>query len=190
MPLCLCRASFIPQRALRPHLVSSLATKAAFLPNGRQSCAAPLPFWILNRNEVFVWPKESMKIFLRAKVVTIHSELSSGKFLLIKFCLPKNFGSWQWWLFEQTRIFLRICSGKLVRWMVRFLFDYNQDFGFASTFYQQTTLLIIEKGLFTWVQIKLIWLLIFWPPWLPQLAFHHRCLRPHLQDDNREIENS
>ena len=115
-----------------------------------------------------------------------------GQISLAQSILAVNF------VWQTRNIFFRLCSGnsdgyvswRFVSWRFVFLRSQQSRIRFCLHLYQQTTLLIIEKGSFTWVRIKLIWLLIFWPPWLPQLAFHHRCLRPHLQDDNREIENS
>ena len=111
----------------------------------------------------------------------IPRELSSGKFLLINFARSKYFGG-EFCLTARNNFFFRLCSGNsdgYVSWRFVFLRSQQSRIRFCLHLYQQTTLLIIEKGSFTWVRIKLIWLLIFWPPWLPQLAFHHRCLRPH-----------
>jgi len=72
----------------------------------------PLP---LNGNDFFVsWTGHILLAILYGKVVIIPMELSSGKFLLIKFRSLKEF--WQWILFEQTRIFRKFVpkkSGKM-----------------------------------------------------------------------------
>ena len=52
---------------------------------------------------------------------------------------------WQWWLFEQTRIFLRLCSGK-VGWDVgSFSFRCNREFGFASTSTNKLPCLLLRR---------------------------------------------
>ena len=69
------------------------------------------------------------------------------KIFLIKFCSPKNFGSDD--CLNRQESFSDFVLEKSGEMKVRFLFDRNREFGVASTFYQQTTLLIIEKGSFT-----------------------------------------
>ncbi len=134
----------------------------------------PLPLRILER--IFELNRHIFWAIWYLKVVIIPSELSVENFCWSNFARQRILAVMIVWTdknLSQTSFWK-----SRVRWRVRFLFDHNREFGFAPI-YQQTALLIIEKGSFTWVWIKLIWLRIFWPPWLPQLAFHHRCLRPH-----------
>ena len=103
-----CRASFIPQRASRPHLVSSLAKRGCFHYRKWRTLLCLSFSFILNGLRFFDGWNGPFSDIIRESS-NIPRELSSGKFLLINFARSKYFGG-EFCLTDKKQFF-QLCSG-------------------------------------------------------------------------------
>ena len=87
-----CRASFIPQRASRPHLVSSLAKRGCFHYRKWRTLLCLSVQFYSERIEIFELERTYPFSDIIRESSNIPMELSSGKFLLINFARSKYFG--------------------------------------------------------------------------------------------------
>ena len=122
-----CRASFIPQRASRPHLVSSLAKRGCFHYRKWRTLLCLSVQFYSERIEIFELERTYPFSDIIRESSNIPRELSSGKFLLINFARSKHFGG-EFCLTDKKQFFQTlfwkfwwVCELKIRELKVRFL---------------------------------------------------------------------